>query len=78
MTQHDIDCEQALRQMFQHLDHELSDGDRPAMERHLLTCKSCFSRMEFELRLKRKLSELREVHVNPSTRKRIESLIKNF
>lgn len=70
-----IDCEQALAQIFEFIDHELSTHEREAMQAHLHTCKSCFSRAEFERRLKRKLTGLRE-RATPDARARFEKLIK--
>ena len=60
MTKHEIDCEQALRQVFEYIDHVLDDTERAAMEHHLHTCHSCYSRVEFEGRLKAKLGELKK------------------
>ncbi len=78
MTQHEIECEQALQQIFEYVDHELGDSERTAMERHLHTCESCFSRMEFERRLKQKLYELHVDEAETALRGRIKSLIKSF
>ena len=73
-----IECEQALRQIYEFIDHELGDVDRKEMERHLHTCKSCFSRMEFERRLKEKLGKLREGGSSVEARERIEELLKEL
>ena len=72
-----IDCEEALRRIFEFVDHELEERERLAMEEHLHACESCFSKAEFELRLKERLSFLRE---GPSSlvRERIAKLIKEF
>jgi anti-sigma factor (TIGR02949 family) len=78
MTKHEIDCEQALNQLFEFIDHELAEGERQAMQHHLHTCKSCFSRFEFERRLKQKLGELREKEVSSDTSDRIKKLLKSF
>ena len=72
-----IDCEQALARIFDFIDHELRGGEREAMEQHLHTCKSCFSRAEFERRLKEKLGRLRE-DAAPEAKRRIEKLIKSL
>lgn len=57
---HAIDCEQALSRLFDFLDHELENGEeRSAIQRHLDTCRSCFSRASFERRLRSKVRELR-------------------
>ena len=72
-----IDCEQALARIFEFIDHELNAGERDAMQEHLHTCKSCFSRAEFERRLKEKLTRLRE-ETPPGAQARIEKLIKSL
>lgn len=72
-----LDCEQALAQIFEFIDHELSADARDAMEQHLHTCKSCFSRAEFERRLKEKLGRLRS-DAAPAAKSRIEKLIKSL
>jgi anti-sigma factor (TIGR02949 family) len=72
-----IDCEQALARIFEFVDHELNAHERAAMQEHLHTCKSCFSRAEFERRLKRKLTGLRD-EADPAAKTRIEKLIKSL
>jgi len=78
MTEHEIECERALKQIFEYIDHELVDSERTTMEQHLHTCESCFSRVEFERRLKQKLGELREDEAESELRGRIQSLIESF
>lgn len=78
MTPHDIDCEEALGRLFDFLDHELDAGERDAVERHLQTCRSCFSRAGFESRLKDKLHELREPEPAQAASERIKGLLRNF
>jgi anti-sigma factor (TIGR02949 family) len=74
----DIDCEQALKRLLEFIDRELSDSEHDGMERHLRTCRSCFSRMEFEGRLKQQLSTLSGDEVPKAARDRIRTLIKGF
>lgn len=71
-----IDCEQALLKIFELIDHELQADERKAMEMHLETCKSCFSRAQFERRLKARLAGLRDAEPNTRMRGRIERLLK--
>jgi anti-sigma factor (TIGR02949 family) len=78
MTKEQIDCELALTQILEYVDHELGEHDHSLMEQHLRTCKSCFSRMEFERRLKSKVGELREDEVPSSLSERIKGLLKSF
>jgi anti-sigma factor (TIGR02949 family) len=74
----DMGCEQALKRLLEFIDHELSDGEHDSVERHLRKCRSCFSRMEFESRLKQQLSALSDDDVSSKSRDRIRDLIKGF
>ena len=78
MKKNDIDCELALRQVFEYLDHELAEGERAAMDAHLRKCKGCFSRVEFERLLKGKVKALRGEKASPETEERVKSLLKDF
>lgn len=78
MTEHEINCEQAFQQIFEYIDHELVDNERTVLEQHLHTCESCFSRTEFERKLKQKLGDLREGAEETGLRERVRSLIESF
>lgn len=56
-TPRDINCEEALKFVFAFIDHELDHCRHEDMEHHLAKCRSCFSRVEFEKRLKLKLRD---------------------
>lgn len=79
MTKHEIDCEEALRSLFDFLDHELDDEESDAMQRHLSTCRTCYSRANFERRLKDRLRELRHDD-DPAVdaEERIKRLLQSF
>jgi anti-sigma factor (TIGR02949 family) len=68
-------CEDALRLLAQYLDRELADTDHAEVERHLSTCRSCYSRAEFERRLKRELAGLGATDVPPALQQRIRDLL---
>lgn len=78
MNRHDMDCEEALKRLFDFLDHELNDDERDAMQRHLSTCRSCYSRESFERRLKTRLRELRRDEPVVDAQERIKRLMRNF
>jgi anti-sigma factor (TIGR02949 family) len=78
MTKEQINCEQALKQILDFIDHELGEHERAAMQRHLHTCKSCFSRVEFERRLKEKVGALCDDEVPSQLGARIKGLLKSF
>ncbi len=73
-----ITCEEALRLLAEHLDGELDGAHRREVERHLEICRSCFSRAEFERRLKARLVTLREQVVERKFEDRIRTLISRF
>ena len=73
-----IGCEQALKRLLEFIDRELSESEHESMERHLRTCRICFSRMEFESRLRQRLSALSSDEVPQKARDRIRDLIKEF
>jgi anti-sigma factor (TIGR02949 family) len=74
----DMGCEQALARLMEYLDRELPGAEHEGLERHLRTCRSCFSRMEFERRLKARLSSLADEDVPEASRRRIRDLIRGF
>ena len=73
-----IQCEEALNRLFTYLDHELRGHRHAEMERHLKTCRSCFSRAEFERRLKSQLTEVAQEKASTSLEQRIFALLKSF
>ncbi len=73
-----LSCEEALRMLFAYLDGELEDSENHDVGQHLQACRSCFSRAEFEKRLKSHLGELRAQPVPAEFESRIRSLIRQF
>jgi anti-sigma factor (TIGR02949 family) len=74
----DVGCEQALKHLVEFVDQELPDGEHDSVEQHLRICRNCCSRMEFERRLKERLSTLSTEEVPSTTRDRVRDLIKRF
>jgi anti-sigma factor (TIGR02949 family) len=79
MTTSDIRrCEDALRLLAAHLDRELDAPAHAQVERHLEACRSCYSRAEFEKRLKASLATLGHEPVRPELADRVQTLIREF
>lgn len=57
-----IGCEEALSRLFAYLDQRLGASRRREIEHHLEICRTCFSKAEFEKRLK---AHFRTVGRNP-------------
>lgn len=73
-----IDCEQAVKMLFQYLDNELERSNHTAMEHHLRSCRSCFSHMEFEQRLKGLIRESSADAAPEELKARIKKLTERF
>lgn len=71
-------CEDALRLLAGYLDGELGLTEQESVEQHLNLCRSCWSRAEFERRLKAQLLALREAVVPGPFEQRIRELIAQF
>lgn len=71
-------CEDALRLLAAYLDGELHPDSGEELERHLDTCRSCYSRAEFEKRLKAHVSALGQEPVAAGLEDRVRSLIRSF
>ena len=74
----DVGCEQALKHLVEFVDQELADDEHDGVEQHLRICRNCCSRIEFERRLKERLSALTTEEVPSTTRDRVRDLIKKF
>lgn len=74
-----IDCEEAVRRLAAYLDRELDPAADAEMEEHLDRCRSCFSRAEFERRLKARVQdELGDGSVSPEFQERMRTVIRNL
>lgn len=71
-------CEEALALVAALVDVELGPVDRQAVERHLDTCRSCYSRAEFERHLKQQLAAIGRRDVDGTFEERIRALIGRF
>lgn len=73
-----LSCEEALELLAALIDAELEPVDRSAVERHLDICRSCFSRAEFERRLKQQFAQVGHHAVDRTFEDRIRTMIGRF
>jgi anti-sigma factor (TIGR02949 family) len=71
-------CEEALRHLAAYLDHELAEPESEAVGRHLETCRHCYSRSEFEKRLKAQIAMLRRSQPDASLEERVRRILRQF
>lgn len=69
-------CEDALRHLAEYLDGEFASVT--SLENHLSKCRSCYSRAEFERRLKQRLGQLADEPVRPRLSTRVDELLGRF
>lgn len=72
-------CEEALGKLAIFLDGELDPEESAHVQRHLERCRSCFSRADFERRLKDRIrSELRVEVIPPELETRVRGLLESL
>jgi anti-sigma factor (TIGR02949 family) len=73
-----ITCDEALRMLAAFLDGELHLETGKAVSQHLEVCRSCFSRSEFERRLKGEMNRLGREEITPGFEERVRRLLGSF
>jgi anti-sigma factor (TIGR02949 family) len=71
-------CEEALKVLAEHLDRELDERRDTQLHAHLESCRSCYSRAEFERQLKAQIRALGIHEVPDNVAGRIENLLSTF
>lgn len=73
-----INCEEALKRLFEYIDHELNDHKHEEMEEHLSRCRSCYSRLEFEKRLQQHVKSVTKQKAPLALEGKIKNLIQKL
>jgi anti-sigma factor (TIGR02949 family) len=77
-SEKEINCEEALRHLFEYLDKALEGDLQHQMEQHMSNCRSCFSRLEFEQSLKAHVHRAGSDSAPASLRAKISNLVAAF
>lgn len=78
MTESRISCEEVVERLFEYMDRELDSHTSAEIERHLERCHDCFSRAEFERRLREKIAASGQQKAPEELRRRIREMIERF
>jgi len=78
MSKPTINCEEVLKHLVAYLDRETDAHTAAQIDRHLEDCRGCFSRAEFERRLKSRVAATGTASAPESLRARIKALIERF
>lgn len=71
-------CEEVIELLFAYLDHEVDDKLNERIEQHLESCRDCYSRAEFERRLRARVQASTEVQAPERLQKRIRRVLDKF
>lgn len=75
----EIDCEQAINDLYAYLDGEVSDPSTIAkFEHHLEHCQSCYSRTQLESTLSQVIHKSGQMATPDSLRNRLKKLIEDI
>jgi anti-sigma factor (TIGR02949 family) len=76
---HDIGCLRAIEAFYAYLDGELDDPESIAdFEHHLGHCRSCFSRVEMEQALNKRIQKSARKESPEALRDRVSKLMEKF
>ncbi|NQU59481.1 MAG: mycothiol system anti-sigma-R factor [Rhodospirillales bacterium] len=73
-----ISCEDVLAHLVEYLNGEVSDEQQSEIDRHLESCRGCYSRADFERVLKKRIKNANADAVPESLKNRIDGLLKDF
>ncbi len=74
-----MNCEETLEKLWQYLDKELDGESTSELQRHLEECRHCFSKAEFEQRLRTMLRRsCSGDQAPPELRERLSKLLRLF
>lgn len=73
-----ITCEEVIELIFIYLDRELDRETSLRIDRHLESCRDCFSRAEFERRLRERFDEAVDEKAPNRLKQRVRGLLDEF
>lgn len=73
-----LNCEDVIEKLMEYLDRELDEQLQQEIDEHLEICRGCFSRAEFERRLKARIAEAGKVTAPERLRQRVAKLTHKF
>lgn len=78
MSAREPSCEEVIERLFDYLDRELDVQQAEEIERHLARCRDCFTRAEFEKRLRERVAASGTVPAPPRLHSRVQRLLDRF
>jgi len=73
---HEIDCLEAIGQLYAYLDGEIDDKtQKTQMEHHLSHCKSCYSRSQMEMAINSRLESMDKTEGPDTLQEKLRNVI---
>lgn len=76
--QEQIPCSEAVRKLWDYLDHAISPADQGRVERHLSFCRTCCGELEFAKELRAFLASAEVGEIPPDVRARLERFVQEL
>ncbi|MGH9166934.1 MAG: zf-HC2 domain-containing protein [Acidimicrobiia bacterium] len=70
-----IPCSEAVRQLWDYLDHAISPDDHEKVEKHLAFCRKCCGELEFAQEMRGFLASSGAQDIPPEVRIRLERFV---
>ena len=78
MSDNHITCEEVIEHLLAFLDRELDSETSERIDAHLQRCRDCFTRAEFEKRLRARVHEAAETEAPETLHRRLREVIDAF
>jgi anti-sigma factor (TIGR02949 family) len=76
--QRPIPCSEAVRQLWDYLDHSIAPDDQERVETHLSFCRTCCGELEFAKELRVFLASGEAQEIPPDVKARLERLVQDL
>jgi anti-sigma factor (TIGR02949 family) len=73
-----ITCSEAVRQLWDYLDHAISPEDQERVEQHLSFCRACCGELEFAKEVRAFLASNEFQEIPPDVRARLERFVQDL
>ena len=73
-----ITCSEAVRRLWDYLDHAISAEDQERVERHLAFCRTCCGEMEFAKELRAFLASGEAQEIPPDVKARLDRFVQEL
>jgi anti-sigma factor (TIGR02949 family) len=73
-----IPCSEAVRQLWNYLDHAIAPEDQDRVERHLSFCRRCCGELEFAKEIRGFLASGSSDEVPPQVKDRLERFVEEL